>query len=284
MTNQFLDISSIVASVLVGQTGNKTKKEESSFEPAFDLDAIVAPTVHHGKDVCSIPSCPRLKKRIGSILTKPVSNFCEEHTEEFKNKQNEKVEIDMNKENTVVQEAVVVEEKKGFFANIKKHVADITGKAKATVEAATTGATTAAKGASAEGFVAKTKAFVSGFASGFTSTVVDGFKKHGVKSLVGLGILSVAGLFTSGMTAAALVAIPAYAAGSFAVSYAVSKYKGADFAASKSALVAVMESVGYGFFGAVLAHFLLGLGIALLANLCIYGYVAYSYMTYFIVA
>lgn len=129
----------------------------------------------------------------------------------------------------------------------------------------------------------ETASKVWGFVKDGSKKVVDFSKKHVGKASLGLGALTVAGTFTSGLLGAMVGGMTIYASVVAAYEYIKAKKEKAEV--DRDALLnGLSDSLLYGTIGAMTMYCLAGVAVGLLANVFTFSYVGFSYMAYFIVA
>jgi hypothetical protein len=109
-------------------------------------------------------------------------------------------------------------------------------------------------------------------------------KKHAAKSAMALAAVTVAGTFTSGLAAAVAVGTAIYAGVALAYEFIKARKEKADKNRTEMVMGVLGDALKYGVLGATSLVLLSGVAVAVLANVFVYSYVGYSYMTYFIVA
>ncbi len=115
------------------------------------------------------------------------------------------------------------------------------------------------------------------------STRVGSFvKKHAMKSLMGLGALTVGGLMTSSLLGAMVVGSLSYAVAAVAVKLIEAKRKEAEINRQELVLGALGESFLYTAIGGMSLYCLLGVVVSLFANLFVFSYLSHAYLGYFI--
>ncbi len=107
-------------------------------------------------------------------------------------------------------------------------------------------------------------------------------KKHAMKSLMGLGALTVGGLMTSSLVGAMVVGSLTYAAAAVAVKLIAAKRKKAEIDKKELVLGALGEAAIYTTLGGMSLYCLLGMTVTAFASLFVFSYIGYSYLGYLI--